>query len=506
LIIKSVILFSFLIFFSYLISKKNIIRSNKIKKFSQTYIIILAIGLMTIPFTEKNATTSTIEDISQNPISSFFINSENENNNFSKNENYKFKFKLNTNSLFSKKLYKRIDNIPRGKKYNIIFYFFESTPMKYFNKQINERYIMETWHKLQKNSFFATNHYANYPLSANAMLSVFTSSYDKCNKDLTIQKHSNIKIKSISEILKENNYKTCIIHPGDLRYAGQKRYLKNRKFDKIIDYNDLKNIEPYNYKVGWGLDERSMIKPTIDFIKKDRNKPFFITYLPVNPHHPYKIPSKKYQITGEIPKNLDFKEKNWLNYLNSLYYADAALGELITTLEKHGLMENTILFLFADHGEAFYQHVKNYNHPFFLYEENVHVPFLIYNKQFFKKPIIFNGITRHIDILPTVLDILKIKANNEIEGDSMLSPRKEKLALLHTYWKDDFMGIRDGKWKYITNMKTEKEELYNLNNDPHETKNISKNHQNICLKFKNKIFNSRLHKKEFYKRKLNLEK
>lgn len=215
-----------------------------------------------------------------------------------------------------------------------------------------------------------------------------------------------------------------------------------------------------------------MIEPTVNFFKRDTSKPFFAVYMPVNPHHPYAIPDESFRITGKIPGNTPSKERTRLNYLNSLHYADAALGALVDRLESEGLMENTLLFLFADHGEAFYEHVKNYNHPFFLYEENVHVPLIIYNKKLLSKPVQYRGITRHIDVMPTVLDILRIKTPKEAEGISFMAPHRQQLALLHTHWKDDYMAIRDGQWKYIRDMQHGLEEFYNLKDDPLEKKNL----------------------------------
>jgi len=411
-----------------------------------------------------------------------------------------FEYRLDTASLATAHRFPRIGAIPRGKKYNIIFYFFESTPRRYIDYKVNGKYIMPTWRRLMKHSVISENHYANYPLSANAMLSILTSAYDFPGKKLIIQKHSSVGLTSLPEILKSQGYRTCIIHTGDLRYAGQRRFLKYRSFDRIIDLPELENIPPYNYRVGWGVDERAMIEPTVRFMKQKKSQPFFTVYMPVNPHHPYAIPDKKFQITGPIPRNISSKERVRRQYLNSLYYSDAALGELIARLEKEGLMKNTLLFLFADHGEAFYEHVRNYNHPFFLYEENVQVPLIIYNRELISEPVNYRGITRHIDIMPTVLDILQLKSPPEQEGISFLAPHRQQLALLHTHWKDDYTAVRDGQWKYIRDMKRGFEELYNLEADPFEKNNVAASQKDLSKKYRKVVTRARRHKREYYRR------
>ncbi|OHD63075.1 MAG: hypothetical protein A2176_08195 [Spirochaetes bacterium RBG_13_51_14] len=411
-----------------------------------------------------------------------------------------FSFRLNTDSLVSQRRYARQDIVPRFKKYNIILYFFESTPYKYYDTTINGRYVIDTWHRLEKNSINFRSHYANYPLSANALLSVLASAYDMNTKDMVIQKYPDIKLSTLPEILNKNGYRSCLIHTGGLGYAGQKRFLKNRKFDEILEYAQLITEGPYNQQVGWGVDERSMIRPAVEFIRKEPGKPYLLILLPVNPHHPYAIPDKRFQITGEVPENSSGRERSWHNYLNSLHYSDVSLGMLVDELERRNLLDNTLLFLFADHGEAFYQHKMNYNHPLYIYNENVHVPFLIYSRRIFASPVYFNGITRHIDILPTILDILGISQPPEQEGISIISSHREQMALIHTSWKDDYMGVVDRNWKYITRTKDMIEELYDLNNDPGETSNVAAQQPGVVERYRRFVMNARHHKNDYYLR------
>ena len=441
----------------------------------------------------KQKMISQILEFSINPFNEF-ISVKKQTDKQSISSSVKFAFKFNTDSLESDKRIHLSGIIPKNKKYNIILYFFESTAYSYLDIKIGGKEVTGEMNRLSRNSFFAKNHYANFPLSANALLSVLSSSYDSNSKDPVISVYPDIKLKTISEILKDNGYNTALIHTGGLGYAGQNRFLKNRKFDKIIEFKELEKIPPYNKQVGWGLDERAMIEPAVNFIKESGNEPYFLTFLPVNPHHPYAIPDQKFNITKGM------NSSSWSNYLNSLYYSDYALGELIKRLESEKMLDNTLVFIFADHGEAFYQHKGNYNHPFYLYEENIHVPFMIYNKKLFPDKIEYDGITRHIDIAPTILNLMKINPPYEYEGVPIFSSKREQLALIHTFWKDDIMAIRDGKWKYIFNFTNGFEELYDISADMSEKNNISADNKIIAKRYANLINSARIYKKEFYNR------
>lgn len=451
-----------------------------------------------------NINSLSFNELRNNPLFEFFAEEKKTLKPISQKERSKrgnktFKFGFDSASLESPKIYPRIFNIPRNKKYNVIFYIFESTPQRYLGIKYKGISITPTWNRLMRNSFVARNHYTNFPLSVNALFIIFSSAYSMPSDRWIPQDYPDIALESIPQILKKNGYRTMHIHPGDLGYAWQREYLSHRGFDVITEYDNLKS-SPYKTMVNWGLDDRSMIKPAVKFMKKKSSRPFFVVFQPVSPHHPFKVPEKKFRITKGRPPGVDYKKRNWLNYLNCLYYSDTVLGELIHTLEKDGLMKDTLLFVFSDHGEAFYQHRRNYNHPLFVYEENVHVPFIIYNKNFFPRKYSYSGISRHIDIGPTLLDILGLQKNPKFEGISLFSSHKAQMALFHTFWNKDISGIRDGRWKYIRQMETGLEELYDLENDKGEKINLADNNRELLERYRRKILAMREYKIGFFKK------
>jgi arylsulfatase A-like enzyme len=459
------------------------------------------------PHVPDKSITRTLSDISRNPLFNIFLESREQQEDSDavvlRPGKKPFHFGFDRDSLTEKKEFPRLNIIPGGKKYNIILYFFESLSHRYLDLKYKGKTVTPEWKRLMKNSMVMNNHYTNFPLSANALFSVLTSAYDPVFKgpfddNLVTVTHPEIKIKSLPEILKGKGYRTCLIHTWKLDYVGQKKFLKDRGFDTLLEMKQLKKMEPNYEDVGLGIDERAMINPAINFIKKKKD-PFFMVFLPVNPHSPYFIPyEERFMITGDIPGDLPYRKMRWLDYINSLHFADYAMGLLIKKLEKEKLLEDTLVFIFADHGQAFYQHRMNYLHRHFIYEENVHIPFIIYNKKLFKSRIDFNRITSHIDILPTILDILSLKKEREHEGVSILSKQREKFALLHTYWDEDFNGVRDRKWKYIMRMKDRFEELYDLENDPLEKKNMAETKKEIAERYRKVVERSQEYKKEYF--------
>ncbi|MCX7679881.1 MAG: sulfatase-like hydrolase/transferase [Spirochaetes bacterium] len=420
---------------------------------------------------------------------------------------------LNTTSLESDQTYPMQNVIPRGKKYNIILYFFESFPAKYFDFKINGKYVVPNWRRLSENAFVAQNHYANFPLTANALFSVFASAYDPILKEpfepgkiknsetltLVVKNYPTIPLKMLPETLKEHGYRTLYFHTWTLGYVGTRRFLQQRKFDVIMDMHQLKTMSPHNQKLGYGIDDRALIEPSIAVLNANRNTPFFAVYCPLSPHFPYPIPDESFNIAGPPQKNATFEEDCKRKYFNSLYYSDAILGMIIDRLEKENLLEDTLVFVFADHGQAFLEHKGNFRHRLGIYEENVHVPFLIYNKKLFPSKIEFNAVTSHIDIAPTVLDVLGIPPLPHQEGISMFAKKRAQMAIFQTYAPDHIMGVRDDRWKYLFNFTKKISELYDLSCDPAEQHNLASEKIDIVRRYHKVIEASYQHRINFYK-------
>ena len=428
-----------------------------------------------------------------------------------KSSPFRFGFKSHSLEKTNRFQHKNIP-FPRKKNYNIVLYIFESTAHSYLKKKIGkEQFVTPGWQRLSKNAIVFENHYVHNPLSANSLFSLLVSSYSMPADIWAIQNYPGIPLKSLPQILREVGYQNAFMHTGYLSYAGQDKFLKNRGFHLIQDMRQLRR-PPYEKSLNWGIDDRALIGAAKDFVEDLAPKqPYFLLLSPLSPHHPYDVPEEKFNLFPSEEKKeeaisaLNTMEKNWeasvpkkknsfQRYLSSLHYADSVLEKLVRTLESLPGGENTLFFILADHGEAFGQHHGNFNHPFYLYEENVHVPFMIYNAKLFPKTISYKGLSRHIDLLPTVLDSLRLKRkmqDRRHEGLSLLSRRVPQIASFYTSWRNELTGLRDGRWKYIFDLRYGKEELYDLEKDPREQENLAEKEKVIAERYRNYL--SKLH-------------
>ena len=145
---------------------------------------------------------------------------------------------------------------------------------------------------------------------------------------------------------------------------------------------------------------------------------------------------------------------------------------------------------------------KRSRDPYFtlsLYDELIRVPLLFVGSSI--KPRIITKQVRHVDIFPTIFDLIDIPLDIKISGKSLVSTtneisEEEESNYLHTmpFQKEstsDRIGIRTNKYKYFRNSKNPKKDihLYDLENDIYENNNILKNNLSIIEKMEKLLQN-----------------
>ncbi len=227
------------------------------------------------------------------------------------------------------------------------------------------------------------------------------------------------------------------------------------------------------------------------------NEPFFAWVHYLDTHFPYLPKSwdideiirlnilreKTAKLGGKIsPEDLDAIKKLYLDKVKEM---DQHVSKLIKELDKkRGLLKDTIIVITADHGEEFYEH-GGFHHEVKLYEELIHVPLIILGGGI--KGKIINKVVSHIDLGPTILDLLEIKKPKEWIGKNLLLSNDEIAISEEGQEKhgdanvgSDFrLNLKTKKiaivwrtWKYIYSEKTGTEELYDLSTDPNERNNL----------------------------------
>lgn len=270
---------------------------------------------------------------------------------------------------------------------------------------------------------------------------------------------------TLASVLKDHGYTTGAVVASAVLDS---RFGLNRGFDFYYDHFDFNRLQESNIE--------EMERPgnvvadvTLDWLKQNYQKKFFLWMHLYDPHYPYHPPAAF---------SAEYKDRP---YDGEIAFADQQVGRLIRFLKEKNLYQNTLIVLSGDHGESLGEHEEK-THGFFIYNATLHVPLI------FHLPIAVaqkartpKDLVSLADLMPTILQVLHIDIPSEVQGHNLLPVMEGKPgADSRTLYAETFLPRLHFNWSELRSVETEnyhfiqapKPELYDLRSDPGELHNL----------------------------------
>ena len=379
------------------------------------------------------------------------------------------------------------------KKYNIILLLIDGTRIDRLDK-------FPIFKRLKEDGCFFSEVIASAPYTLVAMNSIFTGMYGSKNGiDAYHKMFQNPKTgcKTLADYLTENGWYTR----GD---AMRLSLVSNQGFNKFTSQEDVP--DPDFSKI-----HKEILDETTNEV--DGEQPYFLYLHYPKIHHSIKesVFDKYDDFSQEYFEN---KEENLRNYDEYLKEAADYLDEIYFKNISGKQNNDSIIIIMTDHGMGIGEKVGERAYGSFIYDYTLRTFALFIQPKIFPKGKAINELTRAIDIMPTVLDCLEIPIDQSclrMQGQSMLNlinqteqnesntdedSEFQKIAYSETGgvngpWPSpsspNIKCVRTKKWKLIHNLTPNTWELYNLENDPQELKNLIEEHPLIVTKLKDKL-------------------
>ena len=389
--------------------------------------------------------------------------------------------------------------------------------------------------RLAADGMLFTQHYAGSAVSAPSRSTLLTGQHTgytpiRGNKAAANKQEGQHPIPkesfNVMKLLKQNGYTTGVFGKWGLGSQGSEGDPNKQGVDEFYGFNCQRLAHHYYPYHLWHNQEKVILKgnagnketeytpylihdKAIDFIKENKKNPFFMYYASILPHAELLIPEKELkQFRGKLLPEKAYKGvDSGAKYRQGPYGSqkechaafaamisllDKQVGDIVSTLDKLGLAENTIIVFASDNGP----HKEGGADPQYfdsngdlrgtkrdLYEGGIRVPMIVKWTNIVKAGVKTDHISAFWDFMPTIADIIDADIPSPINGLSylptLLGDDTKQVDHSHLYWELHEQGgriaIRKGDWKAVIYGVTKggKLELYNLKNDLAEKHNVA---------------------------------
>jgi arylsulfatase A-like enzyme len=307
------------------------------------------------------------------------------------------------------------------------------------------------------------------------------------------------EVTTLPEILKEAGYTTtCVGFSGNPGSRGFEKYVE---FAGWGSWNEGRSPKAENLN--------RVALPELDRLVAQK-EPFFLFLRHMDPHAPY-LPPEPFErmfyhgnesdpsnksmepvmafkpfrdfFASWMPPGISDKDYVIAQYDGAVAYMDAAIQSIFTALEKHGILDDTIVALNGDHGETLYDHECWFDHHG-LYDVTLHVPLILRYPAKVPAGRRVRGFSGHKDLVPTLLELAEIDPGIAFDGRSLMPMVRGEVAshesefyITECTWMRKH-GWRTPEWKLIVALEPDFHfkppvELYNLVQDPDENQNLA---------------------------------
>lgn len=297
-------------------------------------------------------------------------------------------------------------------------------------------------------------------------------------------------------------------------YDVHSPYLYRKELKKMYQNpNYIEEIEKLSIKVDKAIKNREDLEKFFGTLS-DREKGIAVLYsYTVKLLHTLldggkgkRVINKNYSIFHK------FYSKEWRkipDYSNQLQFlidsydvgireTDMYIGEFFQFLKKSGLWDNTLIIVTSDHGEEFMEN-KKLGHEGNLYDTLLHVPFII--KMPGTQPVKtrrIKALAEAVDMMPTILDLLEIDFNSQLQGKSLLGLIDDRIithkdmVFASVSSRNDQSNpksmVRNGKFKciWLSPHRQKRIKFYSVGNSKREeqpNQNISNREKNDLMEY-----------------------
>ena len=337
---------------------------------------------------------------------------------------------------------------------------------------------------------------------------------------------------TVAEVLKKAGYRTGLFGKWGLGEANTMGRPTEKGFDEFFGYVNQTHAHSYYPDHLWHNDQQVFLpgnlaggkreyshdliaERALEFVRNSKDQPFFLYFALTIPH----ANNEAGRFLGdgmEVPDYAPYDAENWptteKGFAAMITRMDRDIGRLMALLKELGLDGNTVVMFSSDNGP----HREGGHDPEFfdsrgglrgikrdLYEGGIRVPTMARWPGKIRPGQVSSQVWAFWDLLPTTAEIAGSAAPAGLDGISMLpamlgQPQKDHEYLYWEFFERGFhQAVRMGNWKAVRHGLSAPIELYNLESDLAETRDIAADNAGVVRKMEEVLRSARSDSKEF---------
>jgi len=418
---------------------------------------------------------------------------------------------------------------PRKRPLNVLFLMCDQYRPDAFRQYGDHNAITPVLDSLASSGISFRQTYCSTPICVASRNSILTGRYSHSTGVVTNSYRANRSQISFAQVLRSKGYKTACF--GKLHTPGR----SDLDWD-FYDEGRERNQGPVPaggvvLPTGLSTDGRRPLgapdpfpeaetlewhaaKNSIAFMKENRERPWLLQCSFKKPHPPFQPPKRFWDmidrsklVVPRYPEDdlADTNPRYWegmkrrgmdhltddqvrggmQGYYGNIAFSDYLFKDVLQTVDDLGLRDNTLVIFTADHGEMLHDHRLWTKMVFF--DPSVRIPLFMRLPGVLPAGKQTRALVEHIDIFPTIMDLLGFETPASVQGKSLVPLATGKTAKHREVARSEFPNVPekrkdeynptmmqfDGRYKLVDNGTEIRPELYDTQTDPREITNLS---------------------------------
>ena len=346
---------------------------------------------------------------------------------------------------------------PPVRRPNVLVLILESTRYDRFRDT-------DTFRSLDDGGVSFERSYSSVIHTSKAVVGLLCGMYPRLAMPISEAQPGGLPLRCLPELLGEHGYRSLWIQAAMAEFEQRRGLVENLGFNQGVYGEELLEGGSWSETGYFGVDEYAMVEPLMRWVGEDPGTPWLLSVLTVTTHHPFQVPDE--------PKPAS-RDEELEAYTEALQYVDDFTATLLAELAKNGQLDDTLIVVVGDHGEAFGEHGRWY-HNNVPYEETVRTPLVLLGPEdLIGPPRSDRGLRSHLDVLPTVLDVLDADWEGDLPGQTLLGPGHDRV--LSACWLTSMClaEVDANGRKTIFHYGYKPTEIFDLERDPDERENLA---------------------------------